>query len=283
MAQTIWDSWNFPVHAGIVVNGWWRMIWFVLGLAPLALAVTGVSTWLVRRKTRQRSERPGRRLSRNFGGRMLDRRPPTSLRRLGTVVRPALRVGDRGVQPDLSAMSTLVVGVLRRHVLPTALAAGGGLDVQACWSGRAALAGLTVAPRPRAGTAGPVPRLPCGGRCVAADLRGDDDRSERASTSHDVRLAVAAAVGCCPVADGRDLAASLATRRCAGRRMPGRAGQTNSRAGRCDPADRARRRLHGAGDRRPGPQRLPGVHRCRLDRTAPGVAVVLSGVAGLSI
>jgi uncharacterized iron-regulated membrane protein len=53
VAQTIWDSWNYPVHAGIVVNGWWRIVWFVLGLAPQALAVTGVSTWLVRRKARR--------------------------------------------------------------------------------------------------------------------------------------------------------------------------------------------------------------------------------------
>ena len=53
VAQTIWVSWNYPVHADIVVNGWWRIIWFVLGLAPLALAVTGVSTRLVRRKARR--------------------------------------------------------------------------------------------------------------------------------------------------------------------------------------------------------------------------------------
>lgn len=53
LSQHLWQMWNFPVHAGFVVNGWWRSIWFVLGLAPLALAVTGVSTWLVRRRTRR--------------------------------------------------------------------------------------------------------------------------------------------------------------------------------------------------------------------------------------
>lgn len=53
LSQHLWEMWNYPVHAGFVVNGWWRSIWFVLGLAPLALAVTGVSTWLVRRRTRR--------------------------------------------------------------------------------------------------------------------------------------------------------------------------------------------------------------------------------------
>ncbi|MFN8199456.1 MAG: PepSY-associated TM helix domain-containing protein [Nakamurella multipartita] len=53
LSQHLWQMWNFPVHAGFVVNGWWRSIWLVLGLAPLALAVTGVSTWLVRRRTRR--------------------------------------------------------------------------------------------------------------------------------------------------------------------------------------------------------------------------------------
>lgn len=53
VAQTAWDSWSYPVHAGIVVNGWWRSLWFLLALAPIVLAVTGVSTWLVRRRTRR--------------------------------------------------------------------------------------------------------------------------------------------------------------------------------------------------------------------------------------
>lgn len=52
-AQSFWDSWNYPVHSGYIVNGWWRLIWLALGLSPLLLAVTGVSTWLVRRKARK--------------------------------------------------------------------------------------------------------------------------------------------------------------------------------------------------------------------------------------
>ncbi len=62
VAQTLWDSWSYPVHAGVVVNGWWRLVWFVLGVTPLVLAVTGVSTWLVRRgnKRRRKLARAGR-------------------------------------------------------------------------------------------------------------------------------------------------------------------------------------------------------------------------------
>jgi uncharacterized iron-regulated membrane protein len=41
-------------HFGWMVDGWWRIVWAAFGLAPLALAVTGVSTWLVRRSVRRR-------------------------------------------------------------------------------------------------------------------------------------------------------------------------------------------------------------------------------------
>lgn len=53
VSQYVWTLWNFPTHAGNVVNGWWRLIWFVFGLVPLLLMVTGISTWLVRRRTRR--------------------------------------------------------------------------------------------------------------------------------------------------------------------------------------------------------------------------------------
>lgn len=49
-SQVLWDNWSYPGHAGYFTNGWWRAIWFVLGMSPLLLAITGVSTWLVRRK-----------------------------------------------------------------------------------------------------------------------------------------------------------------------------------------------------------------------------------------
>jgi uncharacterized iron-regulated membrane protein len=44
-------------HFGWLVNPWWRMIWFVLGLAPLALAVTALSTWLFRYGNKKRRKR----------------------------------------------------------------------------------------------------------------------------------------------------------------------------------------------------------------------------------
>ncbi len=58
VAQRVWESWSYPVHAGIVVDGWWRLVWMGLALIPLVLAVTGVSTWLVRlRSARARARR----------------------------------------------------------------------------------------------------------------------------------------------------------------------------------------------------------------------------------
>ena len=53
-SQSIWEDWNFPTHAGYIVGPWWRVIWLVLGLTPLLLAFTGVSTWLYKRGLRKR-------------------------------------------------------------------------------------------------------------------------------------------------------------------------------------------------------------------------------------
>ena len=53
LSQDLWTKWNFPVHAGQPVNGWWRSIWFAFGLTPILLMVTGISTWLYKRKTRK--------------------------------------------------------------------------------------------------------------------------------------------------------------------------------------------------------------------------------------
>jgi uncharacterized iron-regulated membrane protein len=50
----LWEDWNFPIHAGVPVGGWWRTIWLLFGLSPLVLAVTGLMTWLMRRRKRQR-------------------------------------------------------------------------------------------------------------------------------------------------------------------------------------------------------------------------------------
>jgi len=52
-AQVLWEDFNYTTHAGFILNGWWRILWFALGMTPLLLAITGISTWLVRRKARK--------------------------------------------------------------------------------------------------------------------------------------------------------------------------------------------------------------------------------------
>ena len=56
-AEELWSDWNFPLHAGWALNSWVRIIWVVLGLVPLLLAVTGLSTWLFKRGLRKRRKR----------------------------------------------------------------------------------------------------------------------------------------------------------------------------------------------------------------------------------
>jgi len=56
LSGVLWEEWNFPLHAGTPVNGWWRIAWIAFGLAPLVLAVTGVMTWLTRRRKRRRKQ-----------------------------------------------------------------------------------------------------------------------------------------------------------------------------------------------------------------------------------
>lgn len=55
VSNAIADEWAQPaLHYGTAVNGYWRALWFVLGLTPLLLLITGVSTWLFRRDTKRR-------------------------------------------------------------------------------------------------------------------------------------------------------------------------------------------------------------------------------------
>lgn len=51
-ANSFYDQVFQPAHFGWLVNSWWRLIWFLFGLTPLALAVTGLSTWLFKRATK---------------------------------------------------------------------------------------------------------------------------------------------------------------------------------------------------------------------------------------
>ncbi|MEU6563622.1 PepSY-associated TM helix domain-containing protein [Nocardia nova] len=53
LANTFYAKVFEPAHFGWLVNGWWRLIWLVFGLTPLALAITGTSTWLFKRRTRR--------------------------------------------------------------------------------------------------------------------------------------------------------------------------------------------------------------------------------------
>jgi uncharacterized iron-regulated membrane protein len=57
IAQTVYQDLNYPVHSGFFVNAWWRVIWCVLGLVPLLLMWTGISTWLFKRSVRKRRRR----------------------------------------------------------------------------------------------------------------------------------------------------------------------------------------------------------------------------------
>jgi len=55
LSNSIIDDWAQPtLHYGMSVNPWWRSLWFIFGLTPLALMITGLSTWLFRRRTARR-------------------------------------------------------------------------------------------------------------------------------------------------------------------------------------------------------------------------------------
>lgn len=53
-SNSFYDSVFEPSHFGWNVNAWWRIGWVVMGLTPLALLATGVSTWLYRRGVTKR-------------------------------------------------------------------------------------------------------------------------------------------------------------------------------------------------------------------------------------
>ncbi|HVX43563.1 MAG TPA: PepSY-associated TM helix domain-containing protein [Mycobacteriales bacterium] len=56
-ANTFYEKDFEASHFAWMVNGWWRLLWVPFGLAPLVLMVTGLSTWLVRRRNRKRRRR----------------------------------------------------------------------------------------------------------------------------------------------------------------------------------------------------------------------------------
>jgi uncharacterized iron-regulated membrane protein len=59
-AQTIYQDYNYPVHSGFFANAWIRIVWCVLGLVPLLLMWTGISTWLFKRATKKRRKKAAR-------------------------------------------------------------------------------------------------------------------------------------------------------------------------------------------------------------------------------
>jgi uncharacterized iron-regulated membrane protein len=48
----VFENWFYPLHAGIAVPWWARLIWFVFGMLPLFLAVTGLRMYLLKRTQR---------------------------------------------------------------------------------------------------------------------------------------------------------------------------------------------------------------------------------------
>jgi uncharacterized iron-regulated membrane protein len=58
LRQTLWEDWTTGAHYGTFIGWLPRVIWLLFGIAPLALAVTGMSTWLYKRgKRRERKRR----------------------------------------------------------------------------------------------------------------------------------------------------------------------------------------------------------------------------------
>lgn len=53
VSQVLWESWNFSIHAGTPISGALRVPWLLFGFVPLLLAVTGMTTWLMRRRKRR--------------------------------------------------------------------------------------------------------------------------------------------------------------------------------------------------------------------------------------
>lgn len=56
LANTFYDKVFEPAHFGWLVNPWWRAAWFVFGMTPLALMITGLSTWLFKRGVHKRKK-----------------------------------------------------------------------------------------------------------------------------------------------------------------------------------------------------------------------------------
>jgi len=50
----LWNDLSFPLHSGDVLGTPTRVVWFLVGLSPIVLTVTGVVMWVVRSNRRRR-------------------------------------------------------------------------------------------------------------------------------------------------------------------------------------------------------------------------------------
>jgi uncharacterized iron-regulated membrane protein len=55
----VYNNWTYPLHAGIAVPWWGRLIWLGFGLFPLVLAYTGLRMWWLKRRARLQKRASG--------------------------------------------------------------------------------------------------------------------------------------------------------------------------------------------------------------------------------
>jgi uncharacterized iron-regulated membrane protein len=54
VADQLWNDASFPLHAGDFLGTPSRIVWFIVGLSPIVLAVTGTVMWVVRFRRRRK-------------------------------------------------------------------------------------------------------------------------------------------------------------------------------------------------------------------------------------
>jgi uncharacterized iron-regulated membrane protein len=54
VADQLWNDASFPLHAGDFLGTPSRVVWFVVGLSPILLTVTGTVMWVVRFRRRRK-------------------------------------------------------------------------------------------------------------------------------------------------------------------------------------------------------------------------------------
>ncbi len=54
----LWSDWSYPLHTGDFGGTATRMVWIVIGLSPMALGITGITMYVIRRRKRARRGAP---------------------------------------------------------------------------------------------------------------------------------------------------------------------------------------------------------------------------------